>query len=778
MRPHLHRLASRHGLSGLVGNDAAGVFVEVQGPAVDVEAFLEALVPEAPPLAVVEQVAVSDRPVVDETGLRIVASRDAAPPVGRSTARPVALVPPDTATCEQCLAEMLDPADRRYRYPFIACTFCGPRFSIVRGLPYDRPFTTMDAFPLCAACAQEYEDPADRRFHAQPTACPVCGPQLSFRPDGEQAATSTGDEALADAMRLLADGRVVAVKGVGGYHLVCDARRPEVVARLRARKHRSAKPFALLAADLAVVRSLVHTDDDVDWVLRSGAGPIVLAPARLDDPAVRVVRDAVAPAQRSLGVMLPSNGVHHLLVRPHPDLAEPPLPLLVLTSANLADEPICTDPREADTRLAGIADAWLHHDRPIHLACDDSVVRVHASAPGLAPVRRSRGYAPVPVRLPVSCPPTLAVGGELKATVCLAQGDRGWLSQHLGDVASLEALALLERTVQVLGAQSRVRPECVVADQHPGYLSRRWATQHAEHLGVELVLVQHHHAHLGSLLAEHAWPRDRPVVGVTFDGTGYGTDGTIWGGEVLLGTYASVSRVAHLRPVALPGGDAAVEHPARVALAHLDAASLDWDPRLPAVAAMAPQERWLLAGMLRSRAGCVPTTSMGRLFDAVASLAGVCQHSGYEGQPAMELEALLDPLPMATPAGEAYAFAVDATAEGTLLLDPAPVLAAAVRDVVAGTPAAVVSARFHTAVAAGVLEVAQRVRAIHGVQTVGLTGGVFQNAALTFGCQRLLGEHGFEVLVHRRVPPNDGGLALGQVVVAACGAGRDVSACA
>jgi hydrogenase maturation protein HypF len=370
-------------------------------------------------------------------------------------------------------------------------------------------------------------------------------------------------------------------------------------------------------------------------------------------------------------------------------------------------------------------------------------------------------------------PPTLAVGGELKATVCLAEGERGWLSQHLGDVASLPALSLLERTVQVLGEQSRVRPEVVVADQHPGYLSRRWAGRQAEHLGAGLVLVQHHHAHLGSLLAEHAWPADRPVLGVTFDGTGYGSDGSVWGGEMLLGTYASVSRVAHLQPVALPGGDAAVEHPARMALAHLASAGLPWDDRLPAVAAVPPTDRRVLAGMLRSGAGCVPTTSMGRLFDAVASLAGVCQHSGFEGQAAMQLEGVLDPL---TPSrlGDGYAFGVDCASDGTLRLDPAPVLAAAVRDVLRGTPPGHVSARFHAAVAVGVLEVARAVRTTHQVRTVGLTGGVFQNAALTADCLRLLGEHGFDVLVHRRVPPNDGGLALGQAIVAARGGGRDV----
>jgi hydrogenase maturation protein HypF len=763
MRPHLHRLAVQEGLAGLVGNDAAGVFVEVEGDLGAVEAFLSRVVDEAPALAMVEGVTVRERPVQGEHAFRIVASESAP-----DAAAPVALVPPDSATCAHCLAEMLDPHDRRHRYPFIACTFCGPRFTIVRGVPYDRPATTMEAFPLCPACAREYEDPGDRRFHAQPTACPVCGPQLAFRPEGSPTATSVADQALADALRVLHGGGIVAVKGVGGYHLACDARRPEAVARLRARKRRSAKPFALLAADLDVVRGLVHTDPVIEAALCSAAAPIVLAPARLDRPQARAVVEATAPAQRSLGLMLPPSGLHHLLVRTHPDVPNPPMDLLVLTSGNVADEPICTDPDEADRRLAGIADAWLHHDRPVHLACDDSVVRVGGGHADAAPVRRSRGYAPLPVRLPLDCPPTLAVGGELKATVCLAEGRRGWLSQHLGDVASLETLALLERTVDVLAAQSRIAPERVVADLHPGYLSRRWAAERAAALGAELVSVQHHHAHLGSLLAEHGWPADRPVLGVTFDGTGYGTDGTIWGGELLLGTYAAARRVAHLRPVALPGGDAAIAHPARVALSHLHTAGLAWDERLPAVAAVAPAERRLLAGMLRSGAGCVPTTSMGRLFDAVSALAGVCLHGGYEGQPAMELEALLvgD-----EPVEAGYRFGVETIADGWVL-DPAPVVAAAMRDVLAGVAAAAVSARFHDAVAVAVLDVARQVRRGEAVQTIGLTGGVFQNAVVTAACHRLLAGDGFEVLVHRRVPPNDGGLALGQAMVAACGGGR------
>lgn len=762
MRPFVHRLAEQLELSGWVGNDAAGVFCEVEGPPEALHAFVERVSSDAPGPAVVESVAVSDMAARGDVGFRIVESQD------DPGARQVALVPPDTATCADCVREMNDPDDRRYRYPFIACTFCGPRFTIVGGVPYDRPFTTMASFDLCEHCQAEYDDPTDRRFHAQPTACPRCGPRLRWKgPGGAPAARD--DDALAAAIRLLLDGGVVAVKGVGGYHLACDARRPEAVGRLRSRKRRSAKPFALMAATLAVARSLVDVDEVTSQALSSPQAPIVLAPARLGEPGVLALRDSVAPGQSQLGVMLPYSGLHHLLTTEHPDMHGSALDLLVLTSANLADEPLCTDPDEAEQRLAGVADAWLHHDRLIHLACDDSVVRVVGPprARALQPVRRSRGYAPLPVRLPAELPPVLAVGGELKATVCLAQGRRGWMSQHLGDVASLEALALLTRTVEVLGSQSRVVPQVVVADLHPGYLSRRWAADHAERLGARLALVQHHHAHHASLLAEHEWPQDEPVLGVTFDGTGYGLDGSIWGGEFLLGSYTTVERVAHLAPVWMPGGDAAIRHPARIALAHLAAAGVDWDPALPPVATMTESQVGLLRSMVRSGSGCTPTTSMGRLFDAVSALAGVCQQVGYEGQAAMELEALLDDPDRA---GERYILAVDGSAS-PIRLDPAPMIRACARDVLDGLDPAGVSRRFHGAIAAAVRDVAAEIRDAHGVATVGLTGGVFQNAWMTHQCRSVLELAGFEVLVHRRVPPNDGGLALGQAMVAGLGAG-------
>ncbi len=712
---------------------------------------------EAPPLATVETVTAVDEEPVGAEGFVVVESRD-----GGDT--DVALIPPDTAVCADCLREVRDPADRRHRYPFTACTYCGPRYTIVTGLPYDRPYTTMAAFPLCAQCQAEYDDPGDRRFHAQPTACPDCGPRLSFRGRDEAGVSAHGDDALAAAVRVIRSGGIVAVKGVGGYHLACDAYQPAAVAELRRRKQRGDKPFAVMVADLDAAAELAVVDDDVAAALASREAPIVLLPSQPAGDAEAALLAAVAPGASTIGLLLPYSPLHHLLLAPHPLLDDEPLRAVVLTSGNVSDEPLCIDEAEADERLADLVDAFLHHDRPIHVSCDDSVVR--RVADDLQPVRRSRGFAPLPVRLPVEAAPSLAVGGELKAAVCLASGRRAWLSQHVGDVGNLETLTMLARTQATLASLVRVEPEVVVADAHPAYLSRSWAARYAEQHAVPLVLVQHHHAHLASLLAEHAVPPDEPVLGVVFDGTGYGDDGSIWGGELLLGSYAGVERVGHLRPVPLPGGDAAIRRPARTALAHLHAADLPWDDDLPPVAAAEPGELAAVGSMVRSGFGCTPTTSMGRLFDAVASLLGVRQDVHYEGQAAMELEALVG-----APAGPTWRLPVRDRA-GVLELDPRPVVGAAVAAVREGVPVAAAAAAFHGAVADAVTTAALAVRAAHGIAVVGLTGGVFQNACLTTACRGRLEAHGIRVLTHRLVPPNDGGLALGQVAVAA--AGRNV----
>lgn len=734
-RPFVYAEATSRGLTGFVGNDASGVFIEAQGFSDRLADFTSALA-VGPPLARVDEVTSNPvTPMPRETGFIIVSSADG----GGSTS-----IPADTATCPDCLREMWDPADRRFRYPFIACTHCGPRYTIVTGLPYDRPFTTMAAFRLCPACQDEYDDPGDRRFHAQPTACPSCGPMLSFNGTG-----AAGDTALAGALAALEDGQIVAIKGVGGYHLACDARNANAVALLRERKQRGSKPFAVMVADIDTAQRVV----DVDAALAtSPEAPIVLGDARDLD-----LRDSVAPCQSRIGVMLPYSPLHHLLFAPHPERPGGWVPeVLVMTSGNLADEPICIDATDAERRLAGIADAFLHHDRGIHVSCDDSVV----SADG-QPVRRSRGFAPLPVRLPLEAPPTLAVGGELKTTLCVASGDRAWISQHIGDTANLETLDLLERTATTLSDLVRVAPEVIVADMHPAYLSRRWAEERARDTGAELRLVQHHHAHVASLMAEHGVAADEPIIGFAFDGTGYGIDGAIWGGEILLTTYAQADRIGHLSPVLLPGGDAAIRRPTRTALAHLYAAGIAWDDDLPAVAAADETERRVIGRMVLTGTGCATTTSMGRLFDAVSSLLGVCHEAVYEGQAAIELEAL------ASAEGPRWHVAVEQSAAGGLTLDPRPALQAAVEGLRAGVPTSELSFAFHAAVADAVAEAAAWARDRHGVGTVGLTGGVFANRLLTRLCQERLRGLGMTPLVHRTVPPNDGGLALGQAVVAA-----------
>ncbi|MFF5448005.1 carbamoyltransferase HypF [Streptomyces sp. NPDC012888] len=794
-RPYLYALATGLRLSGHVTNTPDGVVAEVEGEPADVAAFCARIAPEAPPLARVESVETAEVAAAGGSGFTIVPSRRG------GTAR--TLVPPDTATCEDCLAELADPADRRHLHPFITCTHCGPRFTIVTGLPYDRAHTTMAGFPMCPDCAREYEDPADRRFHAQPVACPGCGPRLRLvtapasrrqrpssvpqsvhgpgpdpapgrgsdpasghgtHPGGRRPAPEPGPDPVAEARRMLAAGAILAVKGLGGYHLACDATNAAAVAALRRRKARGDKPFAVMAADTADIEALVHLGPAERALLTGPVRPVVLLRRRQDArprPGTAPA-PAVAPGSPDLGVMLPYTPVHHLLLGlGAPDRDGPRL--LVMTSGNLSGEPIVTDDTEALTRLAGLADAWLLHDRPIHVPCDDSVVRICDGEPLV--LRRSRGYAPLPVDLPVDVVPALAVGGDLKNAFCLGDGRRAWLSAHVGDMddlATQQALASAERQLESV---TGVRPGLLAADRHPGYRSTGWAHRHAA--GRPVVPVQHHHAHVAAAMAENGLDGTRPVLGVAFDGTGYGLDGAVWGGEFLLADYARFTRFAHLAYVPLPGGDAAVRHPYRMALAHLYAADLAPDPELPCVRACPPAELPLLRRQLERGVNCVPTSSMGRLFDAVASLAGICHHSGYEAQAAIELEAAALRAP-GTGADPRYAFRLDAPRAGDpIAADPAPLLTAVAEDVRAGVPEAVVAARFHHAVAGLVHAACAAARTRLGVDTVALTGGVFANTVLSSACAHALRQDGFRVLRHRRIPPNDGGLALGQLVVAA-----------
>ncbi|MFF2361541.1 carbamoyltransferase HypF [Streptomyces sp. NPDC058122] len=759
-RPFVYTLAEELGLSGWVTNNARGVEAEVEGPAADVAEFCARVGTRPPPLAVVESVEQRAVPLENDGSVFTIRPSSGGP--GRT------LVSPDTATCDACLRELADPADRRHRHPFITCTHCGPRFTIVTALPYDRDSTTMAGFPMCGDCAREYADPSDRRFHAQPIACPACGPRLTLRTGADDPGEVRGGEALAEARRLLAEGAVVAVKGIGGYHLACDAGDPAAVRTLRKRKNRGGKPFAVLAGSLETVRRLAHVGPEERELLLGPRKPVVLLRRRAgtgDEIAA-----GVAPGSPDLGFMLPYTPVHRLLLGLPGD---PPGPaVLVMTSGNRSGEPIVTDDAEALTRLAGLADAWLAHDRPIHVPCDDSVVRVCAGAE--LPVRRSRGYAPFPIALPVPVVPALAVGGDLKNTFCAGDGRYAWLSAHVGDMDDLATLSAFERATGHLTDLTAVTPRLLVADRHPGYRATQWARRAAEARGLTLRQVQHHHAHVASAMAEHGLDGSAPVIGIAFDGTGYGDDGAVWGGEVLLADYDGYRRFAHLGYVPLPGGDAAVRNPYRMALSHLRAAGLPWRDALPCVAAATPEERRLLERQLERGFNCVPTSSMGRLFDAVSSLAGVCHRVEYEAQAAMELEnAAVGDLagPLADDErNDAYRFmlrAVRQDPEAPLIADPAPVLAAAVADAEAGAGPGPMARRFHRAVTGLVLEVCTVARRRTGIDTVALSGGVFCNALLTEACGAVLERDGFTVLRHHRVPPNDGGLALGQLVVAA-----------
>jgi hydrogenase maturation protein HypF len=744
-RPFVHRIASELGLTGFVGNDSGAVFLEVQGPIPRIDEFHRRLRAEAPPLAAISAihvVEVSADSMCDST-FRIIKSQTVA---GATTP-----IPPDIAVCDDCIAELFDPNDRRYRHPFVTCTNCGPRFTIIRALPYDRPGTTMSAFTMCERCAAEYHDPANRRFHAQPIACPNCGPSLWFAAHAERVDGS--DAALGATQQALAAGTVVAIKGIGGYHLACRVDDEAVVAALRARKARGAKPLAMLVRDLDVARRYAHIDDTEAAVLSSAARPIVLLRRRRDAPFA----DAVAPGSPLVGLMLPYSPIHHLLLAPVPGVEAPVPDALVLTSANRSDDPICFTEDDAAQRLPPLCDAVLDHDRPIHVPCDDSVVRVvrDQEVARELPIRRSRGYAPLPVDLGVDGPPVLAVGGELKNTFCLTDGARAYLSGHIGDMETLETLRAFERAVGQL-SEIRHQPVRLAADLHPGYHTRSWAERRAGDRPLDLV--QHHHAHVVSLLAEHGRIGE-PVIGVSFDGTGYGCDQTIWGGEILKLGHDShrFVRVGYLLPAPLPGGDAAVRNPWRMALSQLWMAGIDWTPDLPPVTAATPAELQLTRSQLESNVGCVPCSSMGRLFDAFASLLGVRHRIDYEGQAAIELEALADSI--GDTAGPKLRLAV--RPDG--VIDPADMLQAMVSALRAGVQPAVLAAAFHQAVAVAATEVVEMVAG--PVRLVGLTGGVFQNVLLLRGCRQRLQQAGFEVLTHRTVPPNDGGLALGQAAI-------------
>ncbi|HLH60973.1 MAG TPA: carbamoyltransferase HypF [Ktedonobacteraceae bacterium] len=772
-RPFVYGQAQRRGLAGFVLNDSDGVTIEVEGPAESLDAFEWVLRQEPPPLARIDSLVSYEIAPQNESRFSIAHSN-------AGTERN-ALISPDTATCDDCLRELFDPTDRRFRYPFINCTNCGPRFTIVQDVPYDREKTTMRVFPMCPDCRQEYEDPLNRRFHAQPNACPVCGPQvklINWKWSDATPLAAKNASPLMQAAHYLAGGAILAIKGLGGYHLACDAMNVEAVQRLRQLKQREAKPFAVMVPDLDIARQLCFINDAEAQLLQSHKRPIVLLNARLDTihPASTSPAPAVAPAYNTLGIMLPYTPLHHLLLSDFAACIGPERPAaLVMTSGNLSDEPIAYLDEDAQQRLATIADGTLTHNRAIHMRCDDSVVRVTNAGEQL--FRRSRGYAPEPVPLSFDLPmPILACGGHLKNTFCLGKGRQAFISHHIGDLENLETLTSFKEGIEHFQRLFDIYPQAIAYDLHPEYLATKYAldTTIPQKIGV-----QHHHAHIASVLAEHGL--QGPAIGIAADGTGYGTDGAVWGCEIMSAGLSDFERLAHLAYVPLPGGEQAVRQPWRMAAIYLQQAYGDAFLKLdiPFVHRL-DRSKWRTLSQMTARGiNSPPTSSLGRLFDAVAALlglpvgAGVEPYTGtllYEGQAAIELEIAAQPA-----AAEAienkrqsiYPFTLKMRESKATLLDVTPMIRAIVSDIQQGKPVSLIASSFHRSIAALLAATCAGVRAHTGMNIVALSGGVFQNRLLLEQLVACLEELSFQVYINRLVPPNDGGLSLGQLAVAA-----------
>jgi hydrogenase maturation protein HypF len=736
-RPFVYTLATRLGLDGTVRNTSQGVEIFLEGSAESLDAFTRKLQSSPPPLARIDSVDISESEDIGLNGFSIL---DSQPEPGEFLP-----VPADIAICDDCRRELFDPKDRRHRYPFINCTNCGPRFTIIYDIPYDRPLTSMASFKMCPECQAEYDNPADRRFHAQPTACPVCGPSIAYTQSGKKPIFH--EDALTAARELIKAGGILAVKGLGGYHLACDASNEKAVSTLKERKHRSEKPLAVMAFDLSVIEKYCHVSADERKLLESPQHPIVL----LDHKPGVSLAEGVASGLNTYGCMLPYTALHLLLLEPALGFPE----VLVMTSGNLSEEPIAYEEADAQTRLAGIADGFLSHDRPIYMRVDDSVLRVIDGAPYL--VRRARGYAPDPLLLKERLPQILGAGAELKNSFCLTRDHYAFVSHFIGDLENYDTLASYESAIAHYEKLFKIKPELYACDLHPDYLATQYAHEQACREEVQLIEVQHHHAHLAACLAENSWFSEKPVIGLTFDGTGYGTDGAIWGGEVLVGNYAGYDRAYHLEYMPLPGGDAAIRRPARIALAYLAAAGLEWHTDMAPMGATSEEERHVLEGQLKNSINIIQTSSMGRLFDAVSALAGICQTISYEGQAAIQLEGLIDPSESGS-----YPLPLDGK-----LIKVQPLLKAVVEDVNAGISPARIGARFHNGLAEMALAVCSTLKAQRGLKTVALSGGVWQNRTLLELTLKKLRAASFEVLLHRQLPPNDGCIALGQVLVAA-----------
>ncbi|KPJ77032.1 MAG: carbamoyltransferase HypF [Deltaproteobacteria bacterium SG8_13] len=738
-RPFVYNLANRCGLKGEVANTSSGVVICVEGARSAVEAFTRDLAEQPPPLAHIVEVTSTEVTPAGYTDFSITTSR--------GEAAMATLISPDVSICDDCRSELFDPADRRCGYPFINCTNCGPRYTIIDDIPYDRPNTSMKHFTMCGPCQSEYDDPQNRRFHAQPNACAACGPRVTLF-DNRRNEVQAADP-IAAAAELLRRGKVLAVKGLGGFHLAADAQNDAAVTRLRRLKHREEKPLALMAADPASIRSFAAMTIEEERLLTAIQRPIVL----LVKKEPNAISKAVSPRNRYFGVMLPYTPLHYLLLA-HGFAA------LVMTSGNLSEEPIAIDNNDAFERLAGIADFFLIHNRDIYLRSDDSIIRHAAGEARL--VRRSRGYVPVPIFLKKKVPPILACGAELKNTVCITKGKMAFVSQHIGDLENLPTYDFLDLTIRHMKRILAVEPEIIAHDLHPDYLSTQWALQQPD---VEKVAVQHHHAHIVSAMSENRI--DGPVIGLSFDGTGYGPDHSVWGGEVLIADAKGFTRAAHLDTVPMPGSAAAIKQPWRMALSYLHRAFGEQYRRLelPLLRSVTAEQVRIIDEMMEKNVNAPPTSSLGRLFDGVAALVGLRTEVAFEGQAAMELEMIAaDTVVKPYQAGW--------TAGDPLRVPTGPIIEAVVSDVLAGQDAAVISARFHQTLIGLFAGLCDALRKASGLQAVVLSGGVFQNAILLTGLIKALEQKRFAVYTQKLVPCNDGGISLGQAAVAAARARR------
>ncbi|MBA7596346.1 Carbamoyltransferase HypF [subsurface metagenome] len=736
-RPFVYQLATKHDLKGWVLNTSGDVKIEVEGGKDALDHFIVELQTMAPPLARIEGITATEAPAKGYTQFEI---RHSLAEEGKYQ-----LVSPDIATCEACKGELLSPEDRRYRYPFTNCTNCGPRFTIIEDIPYDRPKTTMRHFRMCPDCQQEYDDPLDRRFHAQPNACPRCGPSLELTDsDGRTIAV---EDVIASASKLLREGKILAIKGLGGFHLACDATNGEAIQTLRDRKRRPYKPLAIMLATLEQVKEHCFVSVEEEKLLTSTECPILLLRWKDDSSVSR----RVAPELKYLGVMLPYTPLHHVLLR------ETGLPL-VMTSGNISEEPIAKDNDEALRRLKGIADFFVVHNRDIHARYDDTVAFVERGKMQL--VRRARGYAPYPIHLPFKAKEVLACGAELKNTVCVTREDHAFISQHIGDMENVETLEHFANTIELYQKLFRIKPQILAYDLHPEYLATKYAKEQGSKFA--LVPVQHHHAHIVSCMVENGV--QEPVIGVAFDGTGYGSDGTIWGGEFLIADFKGFERVGHLEYVPLPGGAAAIERPYRMAFSHLFTllGESALDRELPFLRDIDPYEKEVLKRQLEKKINCPMTSSCGRLFDGVSALIGIRARVDYEAQAAIELE-------MAAPddfqSTDSYPFSI-AEQDGVKIVKLSELFQAIIHDLENGLPVSTISARFHHTMARMVADICHRIAAERGIRTVALSGGVFQNRLLLRLAADLLEREGFVVLTHSLVPTNDGGISLGQATIA------------